>query len=459
MNPPPTTTVARSDQIALLPEWRREVIDALQKGASYQRLAAMLCVSPLDKDLARPDKSFENTVAQMRDIRKPEGRDSLELMHIIPRTCLEALLSGTVGFDVANNVTDDYDSDGPGIFVIGIEIPNRNGAFVTATELQVLVDDLAQYLDEADAVLSDGEQEVVDNRPSLANRSARRLKLSEIDQQYGVYPHRPGSLPRFIESRSSLDSMREFLAATRDRQASLSAIDATGSLWSLQTPMYVGSSQNVEESITAYNPSQHPTTFEGANSPYGLTMSLLHKQGLRPIPKIITVIRVWAGKQLPIAERLVTALAGSYVHQGGFNIREGCGNSMQLPINVLDARIYILVTKAFWKANFDLSEKELDEAIELDAEIMTHKSINEVQALLDSTKALIKMEEEADVRIRKLMSEMDAATQSMQDQIEKTRKQIRGLANKTRAMELAIKIVQYIKKKRTERMGEAQVPR
>lgn len=458
MNPPTTTTVARSDQIALLPEWRREVIDAFQKGASYQRLAAMLSVSPFDKDLARPDNPLENTVAQMRDIRTPEGRDSLELMHIIPRTCLEALLSGTVGFDAANNVIDDYDSDGPGIFVIGIEIPNRNGAFVTATELQVLVDDLAQYLDEADAVLSHGEQEVVDNRPSLANRSARRSKLSEIDQQYGVSPHRPGSLPRFIESRSSLDSMREFLAATRDRQASLSAIDATGSLWSLQTPMYVGSSQNVEGSITAYNPSQHPTTFEGANSPYGLTMSLLHKQGLRPIPKIITVIRVWAGKQLPIAERLVTALAGSYVHQGGFNIQEGGGNSMQLPINVLDQRIYILVTKPFWKANFDLSEKELDEAIELDAEIMTHKSINEVQALLDSTKALIKMEEEADVRIRKLMSEMDAATQSMQDQIEKARKQIRGLANKTRAMELAIKIVQYIKKKRTERMGEAQVP-
>lgn len=34
MNPPTTTAVARSDQIALLPEWRGEVIDALQKGAS-----------------------------------------------------------------------------------------------------------------------------------------------------------------------------------------------------------------------------------------------------------------------------------------------------------------------------------------------------------------------------------------------------------------------------------------
>lgn len=74
-------------------------------------------------------------------------------------------------------------------------------------------------------------------------------------------------------------------------------------------------------------------------------MSLLHKQGLRPIPKIITIIHVWAGKQLPIAERLVTALAGSYVHQGGFNIQEGGGNSMQLPINALDASIYILVPR------------------------------------------------------------------------------------------------------------------
>lgn len=285
----------------------------------------------------------------------------------------------------------------------------------------------------------------------------RRSKLSEIDQQYGVYPHRPGSLPRFVESRSFLDSMREFLAATRARQVSLSTLDTTGSLWSVQTPIYVGCSQNVKSRITAYRPVQLQTAFKSANNPYGLTMSLLHKQGLRPIPKIITIIRVWAGKQLPIAERLVTALAGSYVHQGGFNIQEGGGDSMQLPINALDASIYILVTKAFWKANFDLSEKELDAAIELDAEIMSHKAINELQALVDSTKALMKTEEETNIRITKLMSNLDAAAQSILDQTEKARKQIRGPAKRTRA----IKIVQAIKKKRMEWMErtEAQIPR
>lgn len=251
--------------------------------------------------------------------------------------------------------------------------------------------------------------------------------------------------------------MREFLAATRARQVSLSTLDTTGALWSVQTPIYVGCSQNVKSRITAYRPVQLQTAFKSANNPYGLTMSLLHKQGLRPIPKIITIIRVWAGKQLPIAERLVTALAGSYVHQGGFNIQEGGGDSMQLPINALDASIYILVTKAFWKANFDLSEKELDAAIELDAEIMSHKAINELQALVDSTKALMKTEEETNIRITKLMSNLDAAAQSILDQTEKARKQIRGPAKRTRA----IKIVQAIKKKRMEWMErtEAQIPR
>lgn len=92
---------------------------------------------------------------------------------------------------------------------------------------------------------------------------------------------------------------------------------------------------------------------------------------------------------------------------------------------------------------------------------MSHKAINEVQTLVDSTKALMKTEEETNVRITKLMSDLDAAAQSILDQTEKARKQIRGLAKRTRAMELAIKIVQAIKKKRMERMErtEAQVQR
>lgn len=73
------------------------------------------------------------------------------------------------------------------------------------------------------------------------------------------------------------------------------------------------------------------------------------------------------------------------------------------------------MTKTFWKANFDLSEKELDAAIELDAEIMSHKAINELQALVDSTEALMKTEMETNDRITKLMSELDAAAQSILD--------------------------------------------
>lgn len=89
---------------------------------------------------------------------------------------------------------------------------------------------------------------------------------------------------------------------------------------------------------------------------------------------------------------------------------------------------------------------------------MSHKAINEVQTLVDSTKALMKTEEETNVRITKLMSDLDAAAQSILDQTEKAQKQIRGLAKRTRAMELAIKIVQAIKKKRMERTA-AQVQR
>lgn len=381
----------------------------------------MLSVSPLDKDLARQDKSFENTVAQMRDIRTPEGRDSLELMHIIPRTCLEALLSGTVGFDAANNVTDDYDSDGPGIFVIGIEIPNRNGAFVTATELQVLVDDLAQYLDEADAVLSHGEQEVVDNRPSFANQSARRSKLSEIDQKYGVYPHRPGSLPRFVESRSSLDSMREFfgghtcqvglLVNTGHHRLSVVCSDAH-LRWMQPERQIADHGIQASPAANGVQECKQPLRTDHESAP---------QAGPAPHPQDHHH-HTRVGREAAANSRAPGDRAGVLLRTPGRVQHGGSGgNTIQLHVTTLDERIYILVTKTFWKANFDLSEKELDAAIELDAEIMSHKAINELQALVDSTEALMKTEEETNDRITKLMSELDAAAQSILDQTEKAR--------------------------------------
>jgi hypothetical protein len=40
----------------------------------------------------------------------------------------------------------------------------------------------------------------------------------------------------------------------------------------------------------------------------------------------VTAIRTWAKAQLPKAEMLLAALAGAYVIQGGFNLREAGGN-------------------------------------------------------------------------------------------------------------------------------------
>ncbi|KAK1826075.1 hypothetical protein QBC39DRAFT_29890 [Podospora conica] len=430
MSPLPET-VASADQIALLPQWRRDLIHAYQEGASYQRLAGMLSVSQFDKDLVKKDKDKESTVSLLRGICKPHGKEALEILHVIPRSSLGALLSGMVGSDVLNRLAEGYSDDGAGVYVIGLTIDGRSGAFISSTEMQTLIDDLEQYVLEVEAAL---DQDTAGGQPGST--------VWEVDHQYGIYTPGANAPSRFIESRSSLDSMRELLAATKTRQSSLSALDGTGTLCSVQAPMYVGCGQNVRDRIRVYAPVQQVVAFKNASKPYGLFMSLLHKQGLIPRPMIIAVVRTWGRHQMATAERLVTALAGSYVHQGGFNIQEGGGNSPPFYGNVLDVQTYVMVTKGFWKANFDLSRTELATAAELDLEVTAAANTKEVASLVGRNKELVEVHGETTDQISALAADVGELGQARQKKADEGRRLARGLAKTSDMMELLVSLLE-----------------
>jgi hypothetical protein len=110
------------------------------------------------------------------------------------------------------------------------------------------------------------------------------------------------------------------------RRNRLVALDPTRTEYMIQSPQYVGCSIAVQTRTTAYELRHTRSALTHANKFYALTVSLLRVQQLIPMVHIRTAVRTWTNKQLPDAEMLVAALAGAYVTQDGFNLRDAGGN-------------------------------------------------------------------------------------------------------------------------------------
>ena len=103
------------------------------------------------------------------------------------------------------------------------------------------------------------------------------------------------------------DKLRE-----RDRKD----LDPTGLTRQTQSPTEVGCAQELQARMSA-----HLTTsdLKSTNKPWGFVLSCLEVLGVKITIVSLPILKVWSEDTLMKAEVLVTILAGSYIHDGGFN--------------------------------------------------------------------------------------------------------------------------------------------
>ncbi|KAK1752910.1 hypothetical protein QBC47DRAFT_362767 [Echria macrotheca] len=305
------------EPIAQLPDlsgWRLELVKELKKESSVFTLTFRL--DGLIEELKA--NGCRTTAERMQQLVLPnpmgnEARLMWDSFHTIPREVLNSVVLNTVAYDKPTS----YPVSFTGVYVMGIALAEHDGKFLNAIEMDVFIENLTGYIEGSRPFCE------VANPAQIPNQFPQPVK--DIDNIYGTYKGRVKT--RCIPDASALENAQRFLEQFRKRKTLLEAKDPTRRERALQSPLYVGCSRVMDERVKAYDPSAKTSVFNNANRLYALTMSLLQYQGLQPRHSIVAAVRTWQPDQLGQAEMLVTALAGAYVFQGGFNCREAGGAS------------------------------------------------------------------------------------------------------------------------------------
>ncbi|KAK0668160.1 hypothetical protein QBC41DRAFT_303625 [Cercophora samala] len=326
-------------QVPLLSGTRQEMVRILRENGSYARI--MTKFKTLCNELRPPAgpgvPKFDRTRLELCPPGRPDfaGPHAL-LFHSIPRDVLACLVLGTVAFNShhksGRHAVRGLDPDGPGIYALGLKVHERNGKFLTAPEYGTLCQDFEKYMDVAKKTR---EGQLVTSQESEFMR--------DIDTQLGDWEE---SGPRFIKSISGQSHATFVHASLRRRWEAMKQADPSGTVYSVQSPLYIGCSENIAKRLADYTCHKETNNrLLSGNKFLCLTISLLkHRHVVCDIGKL-AVIRIWEAGQLKDAELLVTLVAQAYTAQDGFNIQEGGGNKDDLqhvvPAKIAEYREYV----------------------------------------------------------------------------------------------------------------------
>lgn len=313
------------------------------------------------------------------------------LLHAIPRKVLESLILHTVAYDHCQSRNRDYghgykfDSNDQGVYVVGISIEGRDGKFLTGNELGTLSRKMQEYVDCSNQVRG------ALDRNRVPDPNAKKL-VESVDAVFGEAPD--GTPSRFVPSTRAADAARELIRTLERAHRAATDMDASGNTQTIQSPCYVGCSEDLWGRKNMYNVSgsrkSKKTALSQVSKLYGLTVSLLVKMRLPPRAHFVTVLRTWEPNQIQVAEELVSVLARAYVSQFGFNIRSTGHSPARKQRNNDDSGQYVAVTETYLQRNLARSK---DEAAEIKA-LLNHQAqiskIPEHKAEIDRDLAVAK---------------------------------------------------------------------
>lgn len=250
------------------------------------------------------------------------------IFQCIPRDMLKSLALGTVAYDYyprgSRAPRGGYKipkKGGYGIYVFGLAVKDRQGKWMTAMELKVLIQNLERYV-AAYEVWSGNDNSWPGGRRSMALRDF----VNDVDNRIGKHDV---SSPRYITSDAAKDGMVALINSLQRRVDESLKLDPTGSTQLIQTPLYVGLSTKLSERMPKHDPtSKKDRALENSNKAHGLVCSLMKVQGLSPQAVSRVVLLLWDKEDLWLWETLVCAIANGLISQDGLN-RTECGSRVR----------------------------------------------------------------------------------------------------------------------------------
>ncbi|KAI7760659.1 hypothetical protein LZL87_007871 [Fusarium oxysporum] len=289
------------------------------------------------------------------------------LLHSIDRTALQAIVSGTVAYTAAMKqskwlqMPTEPEGKVPGIYVIGLRRSLKDGKFLNIIETERLIDGLRRYVKGARLCRTNQSPDSLDS----ADKELMKW-VSTVDWQWG-YNLKPDSMPspQSIQSDGEFSKIEGLISSFElrcDRQ-----LDPTGKVRQLQSPLYVGCSIDLRERTSKYKLHSRGGLLN-VNKPLCLVVNILSALDLHVELSVQVVVRTWEGIPLPVAERLITTVACSFVYQHGFNAVEAGGTGFSKPAgtsHVLEKSAELLFGhQDTMKQNLEATAAEIDERAE-----------------------------------------------------------------------------------------------
>ncbi|KAK6859483.1 hypothetical protein PG995_003119 [Apiospora arundinis] len=357
----------KTDKTPFMSGARVEMLSALDCSSYYELLLAL---SKNASVLSHHTNSLAGMTSAQQKIEgdRANGRALAMLLHCIPPTLMRSIVAGTVAHDFLDRSTpspDVYSADGAGTYVAGIAIQGRDDGFLTYPELSDLVAALEDYCKSYKLQKRRGGQPPTNPSEILADTIAR-----QIDDEFGGrVPSKPDS-HRWIPNDDALRRVELFVASLKDRLASIDRDGLSRTTIHIQSPLMVGCSKLLRDRMP-HHTGADGSSLRSTTYTWGLTLCCIQAcLQLTPRPVVQPVVHVWRNEHLPISEVLVTALAGSYCFQDGFNvIGAGTSSGVASMQTLLDSKHYMFCQEPYFKANAAATTKELEKRAEYIADI------------------------------------------------------------------------------------------
>lgn len=309
-----------ADSAAALPEY---ILCNSSRSRQQANERAMSLARP------RPHACENRTEELLRNGMNADFR-RFTLFHAIPRAALESVVLGTVAHDYygqRGHKREHYkDRAGFGIYAIGLTVDKRDGAWLTANELKILIGNMEGYVQGYD------DWETHRGRPKTPRHRASWRLVLDVDNQIGAIDPKivrdSGPQPRFCASGGGRSGMQDLIMTLKRMAEESLKADPAGDTHLIQTPLYIGCSVGVGGRLDQHSLKlTGSSSLQHSNKGFGLVACLMSYQDLHPKEVGICVVRLWDTKDIPYSEVLVCSLANSLICQDGFN-RVECGDSM-----------------------------------------------------------------------------------------------------------------------------------
>ncbi|KHN97396.1 uncharacterized protein MAM_04993 [Metarhizium album ARSEF 1941] len=219
---------------------------------------------------------------------------------------------------------------GPGVYAVGVAVDGRGGKFLSAREIETLAQGVERY---------SAGYDTLKTAPPAANRGleAGCQQFNDPEQQRVLV----------------------FAERLRERARLLMTVDPTGNVVQVQSSLYIGRSDKLENRTKDY---QVPVRLGGINKLLVLTLNVLETMNLQSSLHARPVIRIWERHQLPFAERLVATPAESLVAQNSFNAKEASGRAicMAIQTELMAAKVQVFSIRPFLRQHLRDVKTELE---------------------------------------------------------------------------------------------------